>query len=72
MPAYLIVGPWEDEDKYLKTRFLRKNVPDIDLIISGHTHTQLDEPIQTWRILILYPVGNTEEILERISMTQKE
>lgn len=49
-------GTVEDEDKS-EDEILAKNVPDIDLIISGHTHTQLDKPIQhgdtyivSWRI----------------------
>lgn len=38
-------GTWEDE-KVSEDETLAKEVPDIDLIISGHTHTQLDEPIR--------------------------
>jgi len=38
-------GTWEDEDKS-EDEMLAKNVPELDLIISGHTHTKLDEPIQ--------------------------
>ncbi len=37
-------GVWEDEDKS-EDEVIAKNVPEIDLIISGHTHTKLDEPI---------------------------
>ena len=37
-------GTWEDE-KVSEDEILAKNVPDIDLIVSGHTHTQLAEPI---------------------------
>ncbi len=37
-------GTWEDEDKS-EDEILAKNVPELDLIISGHTHTKLDEPI---------------------------
>ena len=36
-------GTWEDE-KVSEDEILAKNVPDIDLIVSGHTHTQLAEP----------------------------
>ena len=37
-------GTWKDEDKS-EDEILAKNVPELDLIISGHTHTKLDEPI---------------------------
>ena len=35
---------WSDESKS-EDEILAKNVSDIDLIISGHTHSQLEEPI---------------------------
>ena len=38
-------GTWDDADKS-EDEILAKEVPDIDLIISGHTHSQLDKPIQ--------------------------
>ena len=38
-------GTWEEEEKS-EDEILAKNVPEIDLIISGHTHTTLEEPIQ--------------------------
>ncbi len=37
-------GTWEDEDRS-EDEILAKAVPELDLIISGHTHTKLDEPI---------------------------
>jgi len=37
-------GVWEDEDKS-EDEILAKEVPEIDVIISGHTHTKLDEAI---------------------------
>ncbi|MGN1266897.1 MAG: bifunctional metallophosphatase/5'-nucleotidase, partial [Dorea sp.] len=37
-------GTWEDEDKS-EDEILAKSVPELDLIVSGHTHTKLDEPI---------------------------
>lgn len=37
-------GTWEDESKS-EDEILAKNVPDLDLIISGHTHTDLPEAI---------------------------
>ncbi len=38
-------GTWEDENKS-EDEILAKEVPDIDLIISGHTHSELKEAIQ--------------------------
>lgn len=38
-------GTWEDESKS-EDEILAKAVPELDLIISGHTHTKLEEPIQ--------------------------
>lgn len=37
-------GTWEDEKKS-EDEIIAKSVPDIDLIISGHTHSKLEEPI---------------------------
>ena len=37
-------GTWADEDKS-EDEILAKSVPELDLIISGHTHTKLEEPI---------------------------
>lgn len=37
-------GTWEDEEKS-EDEILAKSVPELDLIISGHTHTKLEEPI---------------------------
>ena len=38
-------GTWDEEEKS-EDEILAKNVPEIDLIISGHTHTTLNKPIQ--------------------------
>ena len=38
-------GTWEDESKS-EDELLAKAVPDLDLILSGHTHTELEKPIQ--------------------------
>lgn len=38
-------GTWQDENKS-EDELLAKNVKNIDLIISGHTHSELKEPIQ--------------------------
>ena len=48
-------GTWEDE-KVSEDETLAKEVPDIDLIISGHTHTQLDQPIRHGNTYKLIPV----------------
>lgn len=37
-------GTWEDESKS-EDELLAKGVPDLDLIISGHTHSIMEEPI---------------------------
>lgn len=37
-------GTWSDETKS-EDEILAKSVPEIDVIISGHTHTTLEEPI---------------------------
>lgn len=63
-------GTVEDEDKS-EDEILAKNVPDIDLIISGHTHTQLDEPIQHGDTYIV-SCGEYGRNLGTISMTQKD
>ena len=38
-------GTWDDKGKS-EDELLAKSVPDIDLIVSGHTHTKLDKPIK--------------------------
>ena len=63
-------GTWEDEKKS-EDEILAENVPDIDLIISGHTHTQLDEPIQHNDTYIV-SCGEYGRNLGTLSMTQKE
>ena len=63
-------GTVEDEDKS-EDEILAKSVPDIDLIISGHTHTQLDKPIQHGDTYIV-SCGEYGRNLGTISMTQKD
>ena len=63
-------GTWEDE-KVSEDEILAKNVPDIDLIVSGHTHTQLAEPILQGDTCIV-SCGEYGKNLGTISMTQKE
>ncbi len=62
-------GVWEDKEKS-EDEILAKEVPEIDLIISGHTHTKLDEPIQHGDT---YIVSSEEygKYLGSLSMTQK-
>lgn len=37
-------GTWEDADKS-EDEILAKSVPELDVIVSGHTHTKLEQPI---------------------------
>ena len=50
---------------------LAKAVPELDLIISGHTHTRLDEPIVHGNTYIA-SVGEYGKYLGSASMSQKE
>ena len=63
-------GTWEDEDSS-EDEILAKNVPDIDLIISGHTHTALEEPIRHGYTYIV-SCGEYGKNLGELSMTQKK
>lgn len=63
-------GTWEDEEKS-EDEILAKAVPELDLIISGHTHTKLEEPIvhgNTW----IVSVGEYGKYLGNLSMIQKD
>ena len=63
-------GTWEDEKKS-EDEILAKEVPDLDLIISGHTHTELKEPIQHGNTYIV-SCGEYARNLGSLSMTQKQ
>ena len=63
-------GTWEDDDSS-EDEILAKNVPDIDLIISGHTHTTLEEPIRHGDTYIV-SCGEYGKNLGALSMTQKK
>jgi len=63
-------GVWDDEEKS-EDEILAKNVPELDLIISGHTHTKLEEPIIHGDTVIA-SVGEYGKYLGDISMTQRE
>ena len=61
-------GTWDDEEKS-EDEILAKNVPELDLIISGHTHTKLDEPIIHGDTYIV-SAGEYGKYLGQLSMTQ--
>ena len=63
-------GTWEDKSKS-EDEILAKNVPQLDLIISGHTHTKLDKPIRHGDT---YIVSGSEygKYLGNLAMEQKE
>ena len=63
-------GTWDDEDKS-EDEILAKAVPELDFIVSGHTHTKLDEPIIHGDTYI-GSVGEYGKYLGSVSMTQKE
>ena len=62
-------GTWEDESKS-EDEILAKSVPDLDLIISGHTHTELAEPIVHGDTYIV-STGEYGRKIAELSMTQK-
>lgn len=61
-------GTWEDEDKS-EDEILAKEVPELDLIISGHTHTKLEEPIKHGNTYIV-SCAEYGKYLGDISMTK--
>ncbi|MBQ7840190.1 MAG: bifunctional metallophosphatase/5'-nucleotidase [Lachnospiraceae bacterium] len=63
-------GTWSDEEKS-EDEILAKSVPELDLIISGHTHTKLDEPIVHGNTYIV-SAAEYGKYLGNLSMTQKE
>ena len=63
-------GTWKDEDKS-EDEILAKEVPELDLIISGHTHTTLRDPIVHGDTYIV-SCGEYGEKLGSLSMCQKE
>ena len=63
-------GTWEKEDKS-EDEILAKEVPALDLIISGHTHTKLEEPIQHGDTYIV-STAEYGKYLGNLSMSQKE
>lgn len=63
-------GTWEDESKS-EDELLAKAVPELDLIISGHTHSELTEAIQHGNTYIV-SCGEYGRNLGLLSMTQKQ
>lgn len=63
-------GTWDDEDKS-EDEILAKNVPEVDLIISGHTHTKLEKPIKHGDTYIV-SAGEYGKYLGSFSMEQKK
>ena len=63
-------GTWDDEAKS-EDEILAKNVPEIDLIVSGHTHTTLEEPIQHGNTYIV-SCGEYGKNLGSLSMSEVE
>ena len=61
-------GTWEDESKS-EDELLAKAVPDLDLIISGHTHSELQEAIQHGNTYIV-SCGEYGRNLGSLSLTQ--
>lgn len=63
-------GTWEEAEKS-EDEILAKSVPELDLIISGHTHTKLEEPIVHGDTYIV-SAAEYGKYLGNLSMTQKE
>lgn len=63
-------GTWEDESKS-EDEILAKSVPELDLIISGHTHTDLEEPIVHGDTYIV-STGEYGKRIGSLSMVQKD
>ena len=63
-------GTMEDEKKS-EDELLAKEVPEIDVIISGHTHTVLDQPIQCNDTYVV-SAGSYCENLGELHLRQKE
>lgn len=62
-------GTWENPKKS-EDELLAKEVPELDLIISGHTHTKLEDPIVHGDTYIV-SVGEYGKYLGNVSMSQK-
>lgn len=63
-------GVWDDEDKS-EDEILAKAIPELDFIVSGHTHTKLDKPI-IHSDTYIGSVGEYGKYLGTASLTQKD
>ena len=63
-------GTWEDESKS-EDEILAKSVPELDVIVSGHTHTKLEKPIVHGDTYIV-SAGEYGKYLGSLSMSQNE
>ena len=62
-------GTWDDPKKS-EDEILAKSVPELDLIISGHTHTKLDKAIKHGNTYIV-SAGEYGKYLGNLTMKQK-
>lgn len=62
-------GTWEDESKS-EDELLAKAVSDLDLILSGHTHTELEKPIQHGSTYVV-SCGEYGKNLGELTLTQQ-
>lgn len=62
-------GTWEEADKS-EDEILAKSVPELDLIVSGHTHTKLDAPIVHGDTYIV-STAEYGKYIGNLSMSQK-
>ncbi len=63
-------GTWAEDEKS-EDENIAKNVPDIDLIISGHTHSMIEEPIVHGDTYIV-SAAEYGKYLGSLSMSQKD
>jgi len=64
-------GTWDDP-KSSEDEILAKEVPEIDLIVSGHTHTLLEEPIVSTNNTFIVSCGEYGQNVGRIDLLQNE
>ena len=63
-------GTWEEDSKS-EDEILAKSVPELDVIVSGHTHTKLEKPIVHGDTYIV-SAGEYGKYLGSLSMSQNE
>ncbi len=64
-------GTWDDP-KNSEDEILAKEVPEIDLIVSGHTHSLLEQPIVTSNNTYIVSCGEYGEHFGRIDLIQND